>query len=84
MRRARAGHMHGAKAKDLLLKMLKFRPKLQKVMLQIIQERKSHQNNCAGLEKGELIEIDADLQELRAAIRKLNREFYAEDVFAVQ
>lgn len=74
---------HGAKAKDLLLKMLKFRPKLQKVMLQIIQERKSHQNNCAGLEKGELIEIDADLQELRAAIRKLNREFYAEDVFAV-
>ncbi len=62
---------HGAKAKKLLLKMLKKRPELQQTMQTIIQRRKSRRKPYIAPNKGRLINVEADIWELQNAFHEL-------------
>lgn len=63
---------HGAKAKDLLMKMLRLRPKLQKVMQTIIEGHRQKQRRFTSTSKGELVQVDANKGELKKAFRQLD------------
>ncbi len=63
---------HGAKARQLLMKMLRLRPRLQKVMQNIIDEYELDSNFPVASKKGQLVTVGLDLKKLRDAFTALS------------
>lgn len=67
---------HGAKAKDLLMKLLIEKPDLQQLTEQIIEARKKDQKDYTNGKTGKLIKVNKSAEELEEAFRTLNSSLH--------